>query len=49
VQNIPFATLLFRLGSPFSGWDTETPALASEWNTGSPVFAWATGVPETSA
>jgi hypothetical protein len=48
VQNIPVATLLFRLGSPYFQWDTGTPGMVSEWNLGTPVFAWDTGVPETS-
>jgi hypothetical protein len=49
VANIPFATLLFRLGSPYFQWETDTPGLTSEWSTGTPVFSWAAGVPETSA
>jgi hypothetical protein len=42
------ATALFRLGTPFFGWDAGTPGLVSEWATGSPVFAWDTDVPYTS-
>jgi hypothetical protein len=49
VANIPVATLLFRLGSPYFQWETDTPGLTSEWSTGTPVFAWTAGVPETSA
>jgi len=37
VENIPQATALYRLGSPYF-----------QWETGTPVFAWDTGVPETS-
>jgi hypothetical protein len=49
VANIPVATLLFRLGSPYFQWESGTPGLTSEWSTGTPVFSWAAGVPETSA
>jgi hypothetical protein len=49
VANIPVATLLFRLGSPYFQWETGTPGLTSEWSTGTPVFSWTAGVPETSA
>jgi hypothetical protein len=48
VENIPFGSPLFRLGSPYFQWDTGTPGLVSEWSTSSPGFGWATDVPYTS-
>jgi hypothetical protein len=48
VQNIPVATLLFRLGSPYVQWDTGTPGLVSDWSLGNPFFGWDTDVPVTS-
>jgi hypothetical protein len=49
VENIPQATALFHLGTPFPGWETGTPGLTSQWPAGTPVTQWATGIPHTSS